>query len=367
MPPNSRTMRGFGRSYVAEFGPSDNVNLNPLRSNPSNLRLPVRQPSQGSRRRRDRNATDHGHPEEGSQRSQAFPLGTREDVQQEDYESPIFGLFDRAWTRYRGAEESRTAALTAIAQDARRVFDEDYQLVDHQNTPVSRASLPNSQQENVPPNYEQFQARQRHLDTSPLTMETMLREGQAQMERNAAQVAVADGIRQALSGRRAHTDTHVSSTSEEITPSGSSNPFSLGQAAAGHNIPRSSRRARQNFHTQFYSNPFDESPFRYHNSMRLDGHTDTNPPATVNPIDVQRSRRPAVSKSEDLKVDFACKICQEQKIDTICMPCMHAATCRWCAEIFKDECRTMDGRFDQRLWKCVVCRRQIKEVKRFYI
>ena len=43
----------------------------------------------------------------------SFALGTREEVQSEDYVSPLTNMYNRAWTRYREAEEQR--ALSALS------------------------------------------------------------------------------------------------------------------------------------------------------------------------------------------------------------------------------------------------------------
>ncbi|KAJ9663532.1 hypothetical protein H2198_000798 [Neophaeococcomyces mojaviensis] len=57
--------------------------------------------------------------ERREQRVQAYPLGTIEDVQQEDYVSPITGMFTRAYDRFRIAEEVRRAEAQSAAIQAR--------------------------------------------------------------------------------------------------------------------------------------------------------------------------------------------------------------------------------------------------------
>lgn len=358
-------MRGFRRNHIPEFNPADdvtlNATLNPLRSNPTQPAQPSQGVTQNAESRRQRNAADHGHPEETRLRGHAFPLGTREDVQQDDYVSPIFGMFNRAWTRYRDAEEERTTVQSAAAtQEGSSLDDEDHQVITHHSNGSREIDFLHVRQENTPPSttLSRALARQHLLDASPLTIETMLRAGEAQMNTDTAQAAIPNGVQHALSARREYTDHNNAMYYQEVPRLGYVNG----------NVQQPNRRAdRRGFHAQFYSNPFDERAFRYHNDGQTNRPTGEDPSDRINPIDAQRLRRPAPAQSEDLKVNFACKICQEQKIDSICMPCMHATTCRWCAEIFKDECRDASGRFDHRLWKCVLCRKQIKEVKRFYI
>ncbi|KAK5074451.1 hypothetical protein LTR70_005881 [Exophiala xenobiotica] len=370
MPSGRRPMRSSERNYVSEFDSSDNVILNPLYTNPSQVTLPLQTASRHPQGRRQGNATDHGHPGDIGQREQVFALGTREDVQHEDYVSPIFGMFNRAWTRYRDAEEERQSE--AARQHADDLDDDAYRWTDHDEIDVQAISFRTVQQENIRPTDEQRHAvtRQRLFDASPLTMDTMLREGQAQMDRNIAQAVVANESQETIYLRRASTDSNVASSRRDppLQDVANVNPIVSEQTLTGQPLPRTTRRARHNFHGQFYSNPFDEQrPLRYHNDGRVIDLTDEGPLDRINPIDAQRQRRPAPAKSEDLKVNFACKICQEQKIDTICLPCMHAATCRWCNELWKDNCRDINGRVDRRDWKCVICRKQIKETKKFFI
>lgn len=381
MPSSRPTTRNSERSYVSEFASSDNVILNPLYTNPDQSALPSQTNLRGPRGRRQANATDHGHPGGNGRREQVFALGSREDVQQEDYVSPIFGMFNRAWTRYRDAEEERriVAARSLVASQYADDWDNDvYQRTDHDDIDIQAIDFQAVQQENLPPTDEQRRvvARQRLLDSSPLTVDTMLREGHAQMDRNVAQAIVINGVQQAIYLRRANSSSNVASSQQDppLREVANVDPVILEQTSSDQPIPRAARTARHNFHRQFYSNPFDEQrPLGSHNDGQSVESIDENifagvpSVARMNPIDTQQLRRPAPTKSEDLKVNFACKMCQEQKIDTICMPCMHAAMCRWCSELWRADCRATNGRMDHREWRCVLCRKQIKETKRFFV
>jgi len=190
---------------------------------------------------------------------QNHALGTIEDVQQDDYVSPITGMFTRAYDRFRVAEEVRQAEARFTTMH----------LSELSGGPPAPTSLPIAQ-------YRQQQ--------------------------------------------------------------------------------------RSNFHRQFYHHQDSSSP------LQSLPHPEPDPmDEGPNPVDLQTLQRPTPSSAESLKVDFACKVCCEQKVNVINEPCMHACMCQWCAGILRSECRNEQGRFDGRLWRCPICRARITQVRKFYI
>lgn len=276
-----------------------------------------------------------------NQREQAYPLGSREDVQQEDYESPLAGMFGRAYGRYREAEAARQAAqmsrnqaLLATAQDG------SYHDLTHRFSASSLNPL---------------------LDPAMTGTGQQAREGQERVQGHINRLYEAHHVARRMT-------EYLERPEYQLGPSFGSTQNRLSPQEAGFvagsppTIPiaeLNQQRRRHGFHRQFYTNPFETS-------FRVPQDNDLVEDTSVNRIDMQTAR-PTPSKSEDLKVDFGCKVCTEQKINTICMPCMHACMCRWCASIHKDDCRDYEGRWNGTLWKCPICRKQITEVKRFYI
>ncbi|KAK5029409.1 hypothetical protein LTS07_005871 [Exophiala sideris] len=98
-------------------------------------------------------------------------------------------------------------------------------------------------------------------------------------------------------------------------------------------------------------------------------------PPRVNPIDHQTSRPPPL-QSEEMRLDMACKICCEQKVDTLLEPCMHLAICHWCSEIVRQraqqrrreriEAMSTIGD-DGHKWKCPICRRDVMQSRRVFL
>lgn len=261
--------------------------------------------------RRRGNFTDHAHPGSQSSNIRQHPLGTREDVQRDDYESPIAGLFTRAYARYHTAEERRAA-------------DGRSNSLEHQS--------------------------QHFVELNQNDPDYLRAQGQAR--------AGAEAFMQ----RRFELDAQER---EDMLWGVPPPAATIANPLRGTSVQTYGFVARPGFHRQFYAsaestrtypNPFHAQPIQPLEQVEVDG---------PNIIDLQR-RPPPLSK-EELQVDFACKICQEQKIDTITMPCMHAALCHFCAEVWRQRCYGQDGRFDRSLHTCVICRRLVKESKRFYL
>lgn len=288
-------------------------------------------------------------PNPSDPREPVYPLGSREDVQHEDYVSPLTGMFGRAYGRYQEAEAARMAAR-AHGFEAISSWNNQGQF-----TTVYRPSL-NPLLDPTAARADQTQANQAQTqeDLNAFFNHTRnLRRTQRAVSAEDGQSArsVDDITTQRRLGME-YTQTPLDPTAAGFVPQ---------DLPATPILRAHSRRQRLGFHRQFYTDSF---------------HTFGNVPRTnpfeiddnsINPIDAQSSR-PSPFRSEDLKVDLACKICTEQKINTVCMPCMHACMCRWCAAIHKNDCRDYDtGRWNGALWKCPICRKSIQEVKRLFI
>jgi hypothetical protein len=99
-------------------------------------------------------------------------------------------------------------------------------------------------------------------------------------------------------------------------------------------------------------------------------------PPRINPID-QQQRPPALEESE-MQVNIACKICNEQRIDTLLEPCMHACVCRWCSDILMQQARQerrrhgsglepAEVRMSRGQWRCPICRHNVTGSRKFYL
>lgn len=261
-------------------------------------------------RNRDRDTPsrrrESGESEHRERRVQAYPLGTVEDVQRDDYESPIDAMFFRAWDRYRTAEEVRRAEAQSMAFQARN----NENIPPQQRNPLNASSF------------------QHNVSTSPPNLNPL-------------------------------ASPFNPPRPSPVTAAGFHEP-ELGSTPGPARLRGIPHRPRASFHTPFYFGHAPQIP-------SLPRHEPDPMDDRPNPIDAQSQQRPVPSQPESLTVDFACKVCIEQKINTFCEPCMHACMCQWCAAIVRDECRSEGGRFDGRLWRCPICRARITQVRKFYV
>ena len=101
----------------------------------------------------------------------------------------------------------------------------------------------------------------------------------------------------------------------------------------------------------------------------------TPSPARPNPIDHQP--RPAGLSGSEMVVNIACRICEEQRIDTLMEPCMHAAMCHWCSDLIRTNAQNNRRRrragfgdltdSGPQEWKCPICRHEVTGVRRIYL
>lgn len=251
--------------------------------------------TQSENRHQRQETTTHGHPP----RQQAFPLGTREEAQQDNYSSPIGDMFSRAWDRYRDVQQAREVYRRAEL-DVTTGVEAALQSVSISGTEVT------------PEHGHLYDARWVNPD-SPLRQNPFIQTSEP---------------------------SYLASTAPRL------------------------RHGRSNFHRQLYmSNPFDAIPQDRRDYSSMFGNSDPSDGRSV----IDKQPRPEPVAETDLKVDFGCKVCKEQKVDTVCFPCMHACMCHWCAQIWKDSCKLESGRLDKSLWTCPSCRKNITESRRFYI
>ena len=228
-------------------------------------------------------------------------FGTREEIEAEDYQSPITSMFGRAWDRYRTAEVGR-----------RQLEDEmlDHYLstsTRHQPRPdTARIRNPFEPREPVTPRPMRY--------TQSTTVPPVPQHGDERHPR--ALPAETEVLRLAQSASRVADFV-----------------------------------ARQASHTH---------------PRRLSA----SPPPRVNPIDTQ-IRPPGLSQAE-MTVSIACRICNEQRSDTLLNPCMHICMCRWCSDILKANAvaarrNRPPGAPRESTWKCPICRTNIAGVTKIYM
>ncbi|KIV91248.1 hypothetical protein PV10_05808 [Exophiala mesophila] len=191
------------------------------------------------------------------------PFGTREEIDSEDYQSPLATMFGRAWMRYRDAEASRLNPSISQQPSNPQTFD-----------PTA-----------APRSITQI-ARDRGYDIS------VVQDDMGRLQ-----------LMSAFTGTPPlGTQTHG---------------FNFANFPSGHN----------NAPGTHLSNPF--TPSTRSNMQSVEDQASESPEeAVVNPIDAQT--RPPPLTSDQMTINIACRICTEQKVDTLFEPCMHVVkTTAW--------------------------------------
>lgn len=76
--------------------------------------------------------------------------------------------------------------------------------------------------------------------------------------------------------------------------------------------------------------------------------------------------RPPPMDPDSMMLDMACSICKEHLIDTVVLPCGHAVMCNWCADIHVPTRKQDKSTPKHGSAKCPMCRSRIKHKVRFH-
>lgn len=250
-------------------------------------------------------------------------FGTVEDIQQDDYESPLSNMYNRAWTRYRQAEDLRAIGdseappLEGLSAQERRDIEE--QLL----WGVMRESQVGQEPESnvwsyAPVGHAQGAATSAGVDvtiTPPW------------LNFPATSAPPSESIATTSSSASGMTEVRLSL--EQITSE-------LQRLRLASDAVSS---ARQALHAQ----RAPERPF-----PTLDNQPDRPPPKT----------------EAEMTRTLACQVCYQQLADIVVLPCGHVNMCLWCADVVVP---VKHSHVPIRPSKCPMCRKQIKQRFKIHI
>ncbi|KAL2839918.1 hypothetical protein BJY01DRAFT_250258 [Aspergillus pseudoustus] len=79
-------------------------------------------------------------------------------------------------------------------------------------------------------------------------------------------------------------------------------------------------------------------------------------------LDIPQEDRPEPKETEELTLNMECKVCFEQLVDTVLLPCGHAILCRWCAD---QQFTSYKGHLKNKT-SCPMCRKPVREMVRSF-
>lgn len=243
-------------------------------------------------------------------------FGTIEDVQQDDYESPLSNMYNRAWNRYRQAEDLRAIGdseappLEGLSAQERREIEE--QLL----WGVMRESRSGLEPENNVWSYTPVgDSRTADASASNVTITPPWANFPATSAPPSEPIAITSSSTGGMS--------EVRLSLEQITSE-------LQRLRLASEAVSSARHA-------LHAHRPPERPF-----PTLDNQPDRPPPKT----DAEMTRT------------LACQVCYQQLADTAVLPCGHMVMCEWCADVVVP---VKNSHIPIRPSKCPMCRKQVKQ------
>lgn len=230
-------------------------------------------------------------------------FGTREEIQSDDYQSPIAGLYTRAWDRYRQAEQQRREGVNPADSSTSHSA---YPALDIQSN--------------------NFHAQLRATNEED---EIVIRIAELEAGRNGG----------------ANPASQASSPADVREPANSPASYSEQSRAAAHE--RIARRIAeiQSRDTRRPRPPNQDQPFDLPH-MGLDS-----------------DNRPPPKTDAEMTVKLECQICYSQVADTACLPCGHMVMCKWCADITMP---VRHGTIPRRPSNCPMCRKKVSQRVRIH-
>jgi hypothetical protein len=282
-------------------------------------------------------------------------FGSREDMETQgaDYESPIGGMFNRAWDRFRVAEEVR--------QDENTLR----QVLEHEQIATGPIFASGSVETNPAANtaYEahlneyyamlrqqEWAQNGRHMpqdDTVPSAGVQRDRVGAVNTTENGTMRQTASTLERLL---RNTPEPQRSSIIARMEQNGTARAL---QDSDNGNYIDVWRRLRD-AHATFRGGDWEEES----GSSEEEDHA-------IGGLDVEDSGRPEPKEDAEMTTKLDCQICYTQTADIACLPCGHLVMCQWCSEQHSPVMQH-DRTRPRKSANCPVCRKKIKQKVRIY-
>jgi len=293
-------------------------------------------------------------------------FGTREDMEREDYVSPIGGMFNRAWERFRDAEQTRREERTL-----RQVLDDEGRVRDALRAPGSQE--------------EQNVAADNAFEDQLNEYYRMLRQQEWTQPQPAAEAAqrnfpqsMLDAIhnldaeeRQARIQYIASMDARRAATGAEAPPEQGDILDRLLRGTPDHEREAIRARMTANGTAQALEGISANDPLTLWRRLQDAPSAGNFPPSDSDSddghrgLDVEDDGRPEPKGDEELTMKLDCKVCYTQLADTACLPCGHLVLCQWCSEQHSPVMQH-DRTRPRRPANCPLCRKRIKQKVRIF-
>ncbi|KAF2852703.1 hypothetical protein T440DRAFT_553553 [Plenodomus tracheiphilus IPT5] len=348
-------------------------------------------------------------------------FGSREDLQQEDYESPLTSMYSRAYDRYQQAEERRADSTTTappvngMSVQERRDIEEqllwgvmrdsqamsegteregdvwsyaprpvvDRPAVPDDSSPAGLLSrlLANSASDR----HRRIQAATTTMPPPNATEDANLVEMMYQLGYMAREPDISEEARGSPTAAPPTTTTTIPSLSSTMPSTSTStsspylDPMSLAAYTEAERI-RASRASRTSTTNRPFSSATTPTPST---ALRLSDLIDSpssphlarltallaaidthSQPAIPGPSLDSQPDRPAPKTDEEMTKVLACQVCYQQLADVAVLPCGHMCMCRWCADVVVP---VRHSHIPVGVVKCPMCRKVVKQRFRIHM
>ena len=302
------------------------------------------------------------------------PLGTREEAERPEYQSPVANMYGSAWGEYRNAELGRQGRPPG-ASNAASTAETRQQMIANplMNPPALPAYIPtfvpNGSLNGMPAYLNPLGPAGN--TTSAMNMNTPAR--YSQRENNVGPPptrwsfqnmtpAASNRRQQNLSAPDRGTGSSESTSSIRRTSDASRRAAYRGESEGG-SFGRGLDVSSVDMLTARSVYPYtlpggisrDQHPGEYA-SRETGSESESEPSLTFDTQD-----RPAPLQPDSMIVNMACSICKEHLIDTVVLPCGHAVMCSWCADLHVPSRKQDKSTPKDRSVKCPMCRTRIKQ------
>jgi hypothetical protein len=276
-------------------------------------------------------------------------FGSREEQDQDDYESPLTQMYSRAYDRHRQAEERRAEgtetapALDGLSQRDRRDIEEQLLWgVMRESQEMTESLEPESEVWSYAPTRSQRldDAEAEEImagfsfsgsEATETAQRIMAEYNQLVADDEAALQVILTGDPTAASSSTTPAPPGTQGWWSQIRPQGAGLPP---------NALAEVNRVRLSFEEEL---------------ARIRAARPPSPPLMS--LDTQPDR-PAPKTDEEMTKVLACQVCYQQIADIAVLPCGHMVMCQWCADVVVP---VKHGHIPARMTKCPMCRKQVKQ------
>jgi hypothetical protein len=259
-------------------------------------------------------------------------FGSREDVEQDDYESPLTQMYTRAFDRQRQADQRRADGTDTAPpldglspQDRREIEEQLLWGVMRESQSLSESLEPASQVWSYAPRWQNVQDAD-----------------YAVLEGYEAYRAQNDGLAQPMS---ANPETGSNITTAIPGLLSQLHSFGVEDMSDAPNPELVMNEMR----TMRLGSRFAEA-----RAFLRAARPPSPPPLSLD----NQPDRPAPKTEEEMTKVLACQVCYQQVADIAVLPCGHMVMCQWCADVVVP---IKHGHIPTRPTKCPMCRKQVKQ------